>query len=247
MSIVDEQQSNGSENKTEDKPKEDQDAAIRVKAEADRPSEPVFDLSALDKTKLCLLGKEHLQEIASVGFCIVDNFRAKAPIPAASADSDPQHSNKKPHEAQTSGNLANKLLAVCQEWKQGGRLQLAGMKGQQGEGWKHKAARNDYHCWLHEDKIDRYPPPLAKALSVLLALQTELNSAVGLGSPKSEIQLACYPGGGARYVRHRDTFPGGPQRKLTLLYYFNPTWTEGDGGELQLFTVKGSKVVSPLW
>ena len=47
-------------------------------------------------------------------------------------------------------------------------------------------------------------------------------------------------------ARHRDTFPGGPQRKLTLLYYFNPTWTEGDGGELQLFTVKGSKVVSPL-
>ncbi len=37
-------------------------------------------------------------------------------------------------------------------------------------------------------------------------------------------QLACYPGGGARYVRHADRSPSAPTRRVTALFYLNPAW-----------------------
>jgi hypothetical protein len=37
-------------------------------------------------------------------------------------------------------------------------------------------------------------------------------------------QLACYPGKGARYVRHTDASASAPDRSVTALLYLNPDW-----------------------
>jgi hypothetical protein len=38
------------------------------------------------------------------------------------------------------------------------------------------------------------------------------------------VQLACYPGEGARYVRHTDASDAVPGRTVTALLYLNPNW-----------------------
>ena len=74
---------------------------------------------------------------------------------------------------------------------------------------------------------------------------TELRSVTSRSHP----MCACYPGGGARYVRHLDN-PGGAGcngRLLTCLYYLNPAWRGEDGGQLRLHRRDGCVVdVEPL-
>jgi|EP00908_Phaeocystis_cordata_P014867 hypoxia-inducible factor (prolyl hydroxylase) len=53
--------------------------------------------------------------------------------------------------------------------------------------------------------------------------------------------VTCYPGGGARYVRHCDNscFAGKGERcngrRLTCILYLNPEWEALHGGELRLY------------
>jgi hypoxia-inducible factor prolyl hydroxylase len=50
---------------------------------------------------------------------------------------------------------------------------------------------------------------------------------------RSDAMLALYPGEGARFANHIDnTTEDG--RRLTLLVYLNPGWTEADGGALRI-------------
>eukprot|EP00730_Choanoeca_flexa_P003302 TRINITY_DN11359_c1_g1_i1.p1 TRINITY_DN11359_c1_g1~~TRINITY_DN11359_c1_g1_i1.p1 ORF type:complete len:725 (+),score=117.91 TRINITY_DN11359_c1_g1_i1:1797-3971(+) len=51
---------------------------------------------------------------------------------------------------------------------------------------------------------------------------------------RSEAMVTCYPGNRARYIRHVDN-PHGNGRKLTVLYYLNHDWRQGDGGELRVY------------
>jgi hypoxia-inducible factor (prolyl hydroxylase) len=58
---------------------------------------------------------------------------------------------------------------------------------------------------------------------------------------REEVQLTCYPGGGAQYVRHvdnNDTDAAGKRRRggrhVTAIFYPNLDWREGDGGALRL-------------
>ena len=51
---------------------------------------------------------------------------------------------------------------------------------------------------------------------------------------------ATYPGGGARYVKHRDALPYKAGRKLTVIYYLNEQWEQGHGGELRIWPTDGS-------
>ena len=46
---------------------------------------------------------------------------------------------------------------------------------------------------------------------------------------------ATYPGGGTRYVKHRDALPYKAGRKLTVIYYLNAGWRPEHGGELQIW------------
>lgn len=58
---------------------------------------------------------------------------------------------------------------------------------------------------------------------------------------RTEYQLAYYHPNGAHYERHRDAFPTDnladvDQRRVTVVFYLNPGWVTGDGGEVNLFS-----------
>jgi len=56
-----------------------------------------------------------------------------------------------------------------------------------------------------------------------------------LALKKTQIHLTCYPGNGARYVRHLDAFVGASDRRITCIYYLNNTWASTAGGCLRLY------------
>src|SRR6185295_11601544 len=60
-----------------------------------------------------------------------------------------------------------------------------------------------------------------------------------------DLQVARYPGAGARYVRHRDAFGGPESRRVSAILYLNPTWTPADGGLLRLHTGAGAVDLEP--
>ena len=92
--------------------------------------------------------------------------------------------------------------------------------------------RGDFITWVQ--------PEPGTALWALWEAFTELGQALSagayLGLGHFDLQLAHYPGGGARYVRHRDSFPGQSNRRVTAIYYANPGWQPEHGGVLRLYT-----------
>lgn len=91
--------------------------------------------------------------------------------------------------------------------------------------------RGDFITWIQ--------PEPATALGALWEAFAELGQALSVGAYLGlghfDLQLAHYPGGGARYVRHRDAFPGQSNRRVTAIYYANPGWRLEHGGLLRLY------------
>ncbi|WP_375754560.1 2OG-Fe(II) oxygenase [Corallococcus exercitus] len=89
------------------------------------------------------------------------------------------------------------------------------------------------------DHIEWVLPGAAPELEALWhrfqALGEAVSSGAYLGLGRFDVQLACYPGGGAHYARHRDAFPGQSNRRLTAIWYANAGWKPEDGGLLRLF------------
>jgi SM-20-related protein len=108
------------------------------------------------------------------------------------------------------------------------------------------ATRGDAIAWLAPPLLDEHTPALAALAACLRALGPAANRAAFLGLGRAELQLARYPGDGARYARHRDAFPGGPNRRLTAICYLNPGWRPADGGLLRLHAAGGPVDVPPL-
>ena len=111
--------------------------------------------------------------------------------------------------------------------------------GEVGSGLR-QSKRSDLMCWLPAE-ADEQPAALHPLLSVLEALLLKLSDrpevAADLGHveglQRGEAQCTCYPGGGARYVRHTDDAKT-CTRKLTCILYANARWRPEDGGELRL-------------
>lgn len=95
------------------------------------------------------------------------------------------------------------------------------------------SVRNDQILWIDRAMAT---PPLLPLLDLFDSLRSSLNQSAYLGLSRYDLQLALYPGGGARYVRHRDSFTGtGTNRRLTAIYYLNAQWRPEHGGALRLF------------
>ena len=80
------------------------------------------------------------------------------------------------------------------------------------------------------------------------ALRDALNREAWLGLGRFDVQVARYPGGGARYARHRDAFRDGfgGVRRLTAIVYLNDPWRAEDGGLLRLHVEPGPVDVEPV-
>ena len=84
------------------------------------------------------------------------------------------------------------------------------------------------------DALCRYTE-LAEDIRERLSSHEELVKLVGGVFDGCNFMCSSYPGGGARYVKHRDALPYKAGRKLTAIYYLNSQWRTADGGELQLW------------
>ena len=87
-------------------------------------------------------------------------------------------------------------------------------------------------------------PVAAAAPKLKQTLQTiDLQSAARAAFPSLEllcgadaaaIKLQCNEGGGGSFPHHYDNAGPPSKRRLTCLFYLNPQWKDGDGGELLL-------------
>jgi len=102
--------------------------------------------------------------------------------------------------------------------------------------------RGDLTRWLERGGAQALQP----LFELFDRLERELCERAWLGVRATEVQLALYPGGGARYAPHRDAFAGGGRRRATAVYYLNAAWQPGDGGELCVRTPSGTRTLAPL-
>jgi SM-20-related protein len=109
-------------------------------------------------------------------------------------------------------------------------FRAAGMTG----GRLDESQRGDRIAWLGPKTA---PPALAKLCAQLEDLRLAIARDAWLPTTHAEIQAAHYPGGGARYARHRDAPATNNRRRVTAIVYLNPEWTPADGGQLRLGTV----------
>jgi SM-20-related protein len=90
---------------------------------------------------------------------------------------------------------------------------------------------------VRSDKIDWVAgksAPERGYLAWMEALRLGLNQRLFLGLFDYECMFACYEPGDF-YKTHLDAFEGRRNRILSAVYYLNPEWQEGDGGELRLY------------
>lgn len=91
--------------------------------------------------------------------------------------------------------------------------------------------RGDYIKWL---SMETAPEVTKMYLQFVHQLRLFLNRYCFLGLQDLEAHFTKYPVG-TRYVRHVDAFSKDDNRRISIVLYINPSWTNGDGGELLLY------------
>eukprot|EP00879_Flechtneria_rotunda_P018527 GHRR01019440.1.p1 GENE.GHRR01019440.1~~GHRR01019440.1.p1 ORF type:complete len:449 (+),score=168.94 GHRR01019440.1:347-1693(+) len=114
----------------------------------------------------------------------------------------------------------------------------AGMGGSKSGGrWHDAQHRGDITSWVTVAELQAAHEPLLVAVVQLLdSIKTQLDVQGYDVSGRCSIQLACYPGAGARYARHADASDAVPGRTVSALLYLNSDWdAQVDGGQLVLY------------
>lgn len=103
--------------------------------------------------------------------------------------------------------------------------------------------RSDWTTWV----ADRggAEPALVALWDWMDGLRRALVEATWVALPRFGLQLALYPGEGARYARHLDALPGDKNRVMTAILYLNPDWTPEQGGLLRAWEPQGPVELEP--
>lgn len=134
---------------------------------------------------------------------------------------------------------ANQIRSEALSLVSRGALRAAGF-GRDGQ--TDTKVRGDQLCWMEKSSAGRGTRSLMLAFE---KLRQTVNRELYLGVSRYEMQLAHYAPGSLGYKKHFDAFRGGPNRRLTAIYYLNPTWKPGHGGELALYLPNGELTVEP--
>jgi SM-20-related protein len=138
--------------------------------------------------------------------------------------------------------VASAIRGAAEKSREQGELSLAGI-GRRRERRVDPDIRSDLTRWVDPETA---PAELAPFFALLEDLRLALNRTVFLGLQSAEVQLAYYPPG-SRYDRHLDAFRDNPRRAITVVYYLNQGWSEGDGGALRAWLPSGETVdIAPL-
>ncbi|WP_111643143.1 2OG-Fe(II) oxygenase [Marinimicrobium alkaliphilum] len=100
--------------------------------------------------------------------------------------------------------------------------------------------RSDRVRWL-----DGETPSARVFLDWMEALKLALNRRLFLGLFDYECHYASYPVG-AFYKKHVDAFKGRSNRVLSTVFYLNPVWQPGDGGELVIYDPNTDQVLEKV-
>ena len=126
-----------------------------------------------------------------------------------------------------------------------GVLTLAGV-GRGNERHADGAVRGDEVLWLETPSIEARPVSALEALLAQMeALRGELKQGLRVSLERTELQLARYSRPGSGYLPHKDALRVGGTRRITVVYYLNPTWQPGDGGELRAHLARGAVDFEP--
>lgn len=141
-----------------------------------------------------------------------------------------------------SPTLLSLIIGEINQLREMGLLKSAGLNSSDitGETWSNMNVRGDIHMWLNENTIPIPTPGIRSLLDAFDKLMIELNTNYQFECSTYETQVAVYPGGGSGYLRHLDSTPNGPQRRLTCIYYLNVDWKTSDGGCLRIFDKNNS-------
>ncbi|KAG8465064.1 hypothetical protein KFE25_012427 [Diacronema lutheri] len=122
---------------------------------------------------------------------------------------------------------------------------LAGGRNGTNLTYMHAGVRGDEVGWFDGDEpCWRALPTCLSRVRALVGLLREAGGSQhvrGVGQ-FSRAMVACYPGDGARYVRHCDNACDAGEgercngRRLTAVFYLNRGWRPADGGELRIFS-----------
>lgn len=93
--------------------------------------------------------------------------------------------------------------------------------------------------------FDVVPPGMEKLWAWFHALPDALFGPAFHGKVNTEIQIACYPGGGAHYARHIDLRGPSDDRCATAVWYPNVDWRPEHGGLLRAHTQAGVVDIEP--
>ena len=129
---------------------------------------------------------------------------------------------------------------------------LAGGKAGKSLTYTHKKVRGDVVEWYDGSekfwkKNGSLNDHLQKCDTFVSELGNHINGLDGVLN-RSKAMVTCYPGNGARYIKHTDNnckFGDGNScngRRLTALTYLNDEWKTGDGGELRVYGRDGEKI-----
>ncbi len=123
-----------------------------------------------------------------------------------------------------------------------GALRPAGV-GRQGT--TDPGVRGDLLCWMERTDAG---PGVRRLMAEFETLRKAINRHFYLGLDRYEMQLALYPPGSQGYRRHLDAFRGKNERnrRLTAIYYLNPRWLPGHGGELAVYLNQTELCLEPV-
>ena len=127
--------------------------------------------------------------------------------------------------------LAGQIRSEALRLVKAGSLRPAGIGR---EGKMDTSIRGDHLCWMEKSQAGFGVRSLMQQFE---KLQQSINREFYLGLNRYEMQLALYPNGSGGYKKHLDAFKGRNERnrRLTAIYYLNPRWRHGDGGELAIY------------
>ncbi len=101
--------------------------------------------------------------------------------------------------------------------------------------------RGDFIHWIDE-KVDRRLDFFFDRTNEMVEL---LNRYCYLGIKSHEFHFALYPAG-SYYEKHLDQFQEQKNRMISVVFYLNQNWQNGDGGELKIYRPEGDLIIDPI-
>lgn len=133
-------------------------------------------------------------------------------------------------------NLSKNLLSDFENSKKHFRPAGVGAGAQ-----RHESVRSDLIEWWDDQNMSS---ARLSYWNIMLGLQKQLNQEFFLGLKSFEAHYALYASGGF-YKEHLDAQQGKRSRVISTIYYLNPSWSDFDGGELEL--TEKSQLITPVF